>query len=754
MFTRIILFITFIIIQNYASGQSQSVIQGTVISKSLQNIAKARIQSKKNSAAIWSNSDGTFFKHTLGDTLLFLTITKSGFVGLDTLIRITSDTVKLLLELKTKELELSEVVISAHLRETGKDDSPLNIDILTPKFLQKTNTPNLLEATAFVNGVRPQINCNVCNTGDIHINGMEGPYTLVLIDGMPIVSGLSTVYGLSGIPVGIIERIEVSKGPSASLYGSEAMGGVINVITKKTGLAPKIYADYYSSSYSEHNLELSSKINTSKLDNLIGMSGHYFNKIYDINNDGFTDIALQKRISLFNKLSIHRANQKEFSIAGRLFYENRWGGQTHWTSEFKGSDSIYGENSITHRAEIIGKYEWQTKENITTQFSYNTHSQKSYYGEVQFDALQNTGFVQTFWNKPINSKNDFILGSTYKYMFYDDNSIVTQKSTFENKPEITHLFGLFAQNESTLDNESKHKIIFGSRVDYHPVYKFIPSPRLAYKWMPDYRNILRINIGTGFRIVQVFTEDHAALTGAREVVFVEEIKPEKSYNATLNYTFKMPLLSKHILVMEYSLFHYYFTNKIIPNYDEDPHKIIYKNLNGYSYTNGGAVNFHLISNANLSFNIGITYTDVQNINSDSLGRLEKTWQINSPKWSGNFVVGYKIPKINTRLDVSGVYAGPQRLVILPNDFRPEYSPWYCLLNVQLVKEFEKNWELYAGLKNILNFIPKHPLMRPHDPFDKTSQDPVANPNGYTFDTGYNYAPIQGIRFYAGIRITI
>ena len=102
-------------------------------------------------------------------------------------------------------------------------------------FSERNPTPSIFESLQNVNGIRPQLNCNVCNTGDIHINGLEGPYTFVLIDGMPIVSGLSTVYGLSGIPQSLIERVEIVKGPASTLYGSEAVGGIINIITKQPG---------------------------------------------------------------------------------------------------------------------------------------------------------------------------------------------------------------------------------------------------------------------------------------------------------------------------------------------------------------------------------------------------------------------------------------------------------------------------------------------------------------------------------------
>jgi len=646
---------------------------------------------------------------------------------------------------------VEEVVITGTLKEISKDDSPVNIDIITPKLFQKTATPNLFEATSLVNGVKPQINCNVCNTGDIHINGMEGPYTLILIDGMPIVSGLSSVYGLMGIPVSMIERLEIAKGPAGALYGSEAMGGTINLITKNASLAPKFYADYFGTSYLENNLDISTKLKLGKKVNwLIGANAYWYDTPSDINNDGFTDVTLQKRISGFNKINFSRKENREASIAARYVYEDRWGGQTNWDKEFRGGDSVYGESIFTNRAEVIAKYQWPTQERIMTQLSYNFHDQDSYYGTTPFMAFQSTAFAQTYWNKTLGRKkrHDALVGIAYKNLWYDDSTPITEVN------EQSHTAGLFLQDEITLDSLSKHKLLLGFRGDYNNVYNFIPSPRIAYKWAPSYKFIFRLNAGTGFRIVNVFTEDHAALTGARKVEFIDKIKPEQSYNATLNFVYKMKANKSSMIIWDASVFYYYFTNKIVANYDLDPDKVIYNNLTGYAYSQGASLNASLASPGNFKFNIGATYSDVQNINKDSAGKEMASWQLQSPRWSGNIIVGYNIPTQNIKIDLTGNWYGPQRLPVLPNDYRPQFSPWFCLLNAQISKSVKDKFEIYAGAKNILNFVPENPIMRPHDPFDKTANDVVANPNGYTFDPSYNYAPVQGLRFYIGFRLTI
>ena len=145
--------------------------------------------------------------------------------------------------------------------------------------------------------------------------------------------------------------------------------------------------------------------------------------------------------------------------------------------------------------------------------------------------------------------------------------------------------------------------------------------------------------------------------------------------------------------------------------------------------------------------------DVFQIEKDTMGGEVKTIQLFAPKWSGNYLISYSFPKKIT-VDFTGIFNGPMRLPIQNNDFRPEYSPWFTLANIQLTKKFDNGIQIYGGVKNIFNFVPKYSLIRSFDPFDKTAADPVTNPNGYTFDTEYNYAPIQGVRGFLGFRYTL
>ena len=213
---------------------------------------------------------------------------------------------------------LDEVVISGTLQEVSKLKSAVQVELYSANFFRATPKASFFEAIEGINGVRPQLNCNVCNTGDIHINGQEGANTMVLIDGLPLVSGLSTVYGLSGIPQSLIQQVEVIKGPASTLYGSEAIGGVINLITKRPENVHPFNIETYTTSWGELNVDLGAKYNLKDLQGLIGVNYFNYSNPIDDNEDGFTDLTLQHRISIFNSIKTQKNN-----VAFRYFYEDR-----------------------------------------------------------------------------------------------------------------------------------------------------------------------------------------------------------------------------------------------------------------------------------------------------------------------------------------------------------------------------------------------------------------------------------------------
>ena len=643
---------------------------------------------------------------------------------------------------------LDEIVISGTLRPVTKSNSPVPVEVYSTSFFKKNPTPSIFESMQNVNGVRPQLNCNVCNTGDIHINGLEGPYTFVLIDGMPIVSGLSTVYGLTGIPQALIERVEVVKGSASTLYGSEAVGGIINIITKRPSNSPKLTTDTFTSSWGEINTDVGLRYKLSeKIESLLGVNYFNYQNRIDNNEDGFTDLTLQHRISFFNKINIERKNNKVFTIAGRYVYEDRWGGEMDWEKKYRGTNIKYGESIYTNRWETFGTYQLPTTENINFQFSANGHYQDSFYGTDKYEAAQLIGFGQFVYNKRIKENHNFLLGIAYRYTFYDDNTFATiDENGIKNKPSKTHLPGIFLQDEISLNKQNK--LLLGARWDYNSIHGNIFSPRINYKWnSKDNSDIFRISVGNGFRVANVFTEDHAALTGAREVEFRGQLKPETSWNTNINYVKKINT-ENIFITFDTSIFYTYFNNRILPDYESDPNKIIYANLNGYSISKGISFTSDILFTNGFTMNIGATFMDVS-VTENNI----KTRQLLTETFSGVWSISYKFDT-NFTLDYTGNLYGPMRLPLLGvNDNRAEFSPWFSIQNIQLTKKFSNSWEVYGGIKNLLNFTPPaNSINNANNPFD-IGIDTVKNPE-LAFDPSYVYASNQGIRAFVGIRFTL
>ncbi|WPO80011.1 TonB-dependent receptor [Flavobacterium sp. KACC 22761] len=684
-----------------------------------------------------------------------INITSTGFKSITQRISLLENqNLSLDFELTEDQNELNEVVVSGTLKPVKHLESAVPVEVYSPVFFKKNPTPSIYDALQNINGVRPQLNCGVCNTGDIHINGLEGPYTLVLIDGMPIVSNLSTVYGLSGIPNSLVERIEIVKGPASSLYGSEAVGGLINIITKNPTNAPMFSADYFTTTYFENNLDLGLKFNVGKKANaLLGLNYFNYNQVIDKDKDNFTDVTLSDRISVFNKWSFLRNHNRIFTIAARGMYEDRWGGDVRWEKKFRGGDEIYGESIYTKRAELIGSYQLPFEEKLMLSFSGNVHYQDSRYGTTSYIANQKIGFLQLTWDKKIG-RNDLLAGIASRYTYYDDNTPAT------NEPENTWLPGIFVQDEITFSRKSQ--VLLGMRYDYNSIHGSILTPRFAYRFKANENTIFRLNAGTGFRVVNLFTEDHAALTGSRDVVIANDLKPEKSVNVNLNYIQKINFGNGTFMGIETTAFYTRFSNKIISDYESDPNKIIYDNIDGYALSQGISTNIDLNLPSGLKFIVGATVLDNKNVQN---GISERPFL--TENFTATWSVSYRIKALNLLLDYTGNVYSPMKLPLLSEtDPRNPNSPWYSIQNIQFTFTGWKNFELYGGIKNLLNFTPmqNNPFLisGTNDPFDKNVQYDSAgkvlvtpdNPYGLTFDTTYVYGQNQTIRGFLGLRYTL
>ena len=438
-----------------------------------------------------------------------------------------------------------------------------------------------------------------------------------------------------------------------------------------------------------------------------------------------------------------KKGQNPLNISIRFLNEDRWGGEMNWGPNDRGGNSVYGESILTNRFESSSFFQFPMLSPLKWQTSFSFHDQKSWYGKVYYRAKQLIGFSQLTFHKKIKLKHNFLSGLAIRYNNYNDNTPATLSS------DSWWLPGLFFQDNFIINNN--HKLLLGWRTDYHSKHGFIQSPRVNYQWDLTKNSTLRIGYGDGFRVVNVFTEDHAALTGSREVVFLEELKPEKSKNINITISNNWDNNYYNISV-ESSIFSSKFSNKIIPDFLTNDNQIIYSNLNGYALARGLSSEIFLkLKKMPLKFSLNGTLLDISSFEQEiGGGDFIKNIQLLAEKYSLKWTAYYSFEKWGLDINYAANNYGPIRLPLLENDFRREYSLPYTIHNLKLTKNFNRGWSTFIGVRNFTNFTPPdYSILRAFDPFDQQINDPINNPNGYTFDASYMYASFQGINFVFG-----
>lgn len=398
--------------------ENSGVIKGMVVSEN-QPVSGANVILQEIQKGAATDGEGKFIIKNINPGTYKLSVSAVGYAQFNKEITIEpSETVEVDIELRQTLEQLDEVVVTGTMRETYVKESPVKVAVVTPKRLQQGKTSsNIMDLIDGVSGLSTQLNCGVCGTNAIRINGVEGPNTAVLIDGMPIMGALASVYGLNGISPSIIDQVEVIKGPQSTLYGTEALGGVVNIITKNPTNTPTFSADVYGKSTRETNINLAASPEIGRLEGFISANGLHMGNFVDNNGDNFNDLVQRSRISVFGKGSLKdRDGSQRFNIAAKYLDENRTGGIREFSDEIRGSNSIYGESIYTRRAELLTDYRpagFDQRLRISGALTY--HDQDSYYGTEHYVAKQEILYGQTTWDQSITDNLQLLSGATLRY---------------------------------------------------------------------------------------------------------------------------------------------------------------------------------------------------------------------------------------------------------------------------------------------------------------------------------------------------
>jgi outer membrane receptor for ferrienterochelin and colicins len=225
--------------------------------------------------------------------------------------------------------------------------------------------------------------------------------------------------------------------------------------------------------------------------------------------------------------------------------------------------------------------------------------------------------------------------------------------------------------------------------------------------------------------------------------------------------------NKISLNVDASAWYSYFINQIIADYDTDPNKIIYENLDGNAVSRGFTMNLEFNAGHRFKSLVGFTLQQVTKNTIDDQGKKISQLPVLTEKWSGTWALTYTFPAIRFTIDYTGNIYGPMRLPLLSaTDPRPGYSPVWSIQNIQFTKSAGRKFEFFGGIKNLLSWTPARNtpfiIARSHDPFDKkveyntngSVKATAENPYALSFDPSYVYAPNQGLRVFAGIRFTV
>lgn len=734
-------------------------ISGYVIERGTEeNIPFATVQIVGRSGGTVSDEKGQFVFRNLPSGKYTLRVQAMGYKPLEKAVTVGNTvTPDVYFSLEEESFMTDEVVVSANRNEVSRKMAPVVVNVMSTKLFETVNSTDLAKTLNFQSGLRVENNCQNCGFPQVRINGLEGPYSQILINSRPIISALSGVYGLEQIPVNMIERVEVVRGGGSALFGANAVGGTINIITKD----PISNSFQVASTMSNMNGKsweqyMGGNVSLVAKDNSYGIALYetYRNRNpYDADGDGFSELG--------------KLNMNTFGV--RAYYRpdhfSRINLEYHTTNEFRRGGNKF--NLQPHEADITE----QTKHIINSGgISYDRYWEEkhklSVYGSIQHTDRNSYYGAQRDLNA-YGKTNDltWVVGGMYvgnmdKCLFapatftggieYQDNSLHDVMMGYHrDMKQDVKIAGSFVQNEWRMKQLT---LLVGARLDKHNLIdNVIFSPRVNFLYRPTDNLQARLTYSTGFRAPQAYDEDlHVTAVGGEgvQIKLAEHLREERSnsFSGSVDWTLPIGHWQSNILLEGFytDLRHVFVLEDIGKNENGDMIKER-RNGNG-ARVYGVNLDAKVAHGREAQLQVGFTvqrsrYTEEEVWTEVDGEELTTKRMPRTPDYYGYFTFTSALAK-NFDFSLSGTYTGK---MIVPHlagyieKSRMEHTPQFMDINLKLNYTFQLNdhikMQVNGGVQNIFNSFQKD--------LDK----------GEYRDAGYFYGPTQPRTYFIGVKIS-
>ncbi|MBO7652005.1 MAG: TonB-dependent receptor [Bacteroidales bacterium] len=731
---------------------------GHVIDKqSGEHLPYINIMVKGTSIGTATDASGHFHLNNLPIGKLTIVAQSIGYMPEEKTIETASGKIiELNFEIEEDAIMLNDVVVSANKNETSRKEAPVVVGVISPKTFENTNSVCLAEGLNFQPGLRLETNCQNCGFQQVRINGLEGSYSQILIDGRAVSSALSQVYGLEQIPVNMIEKVEVIRGGGSAIFGSNAVAGTINILTREPQFN-SISLGNNTTLIGMKKADINTTLNASvvSLNNKAGITifaSARQRSPFDYDNDGFTEIGKINAKNIGFRSYLKTSDYTKLSIEYHTLDEFRRGGNNLSLPAHEADITEQTEHKI-HCAglkyDIFSKNSkhwfqiYSSLQNIDRNSYYGTGKDPNAYGNTK-DFASVSGFQYVFYmDKFLFMPATLTSGIEYNYnSLYDEslgyNRIIEQK---------INIYSAFIQNEW---HKEKLSFLIGGRIDKHNMVKNpIISPRGNIRYSPLKWMSLRAGYAMGFRAPQAFNEDlHiAAVGGEVSLISIDPaLKPEKSHSANASIDFNTKWSSSAI---DFLVEGFYTVLNDVFILEENGHdatgNLLLTRTNGSGATVAG-VNFELkyIPTKKLEIQAGFTYQQSRykqpEVWSETIEAQRRMFR--TPDTYG-FLTVYYSPLKDFDISLSGTYTGSMLVQhfagYIAEDAETTTKPFFDT-NLKLSYSFKLkddfSLEVSAGMKNIFNSYQRD--------FDQ----------GELRDAGYIYGPSLPRSIFFGLKFSM